>query len=233
MIVAAPIARKLVQGRATQIRLPANGRRCPFIVGRDYAVQPHHVDTLVTEETGHESELRQIARSIGRVQIVEIRRGTLGDLTLEDARREGFTTRDEHADTWRRHRGTAAAYLPVWVLRVRPHADPIRLLAPSGSQSRPVVGEHHQDEFSGEEHDYTASRHLAMPHEPEAVDEATLDQFAKDARIRDQGRRSESDADRVERVLGEVRDLLGPQARDDVRVIERRLQAGLSKRSAA
>jgi hypothetical protein len=216
VIVPLPVARKLIAGKATQIRVPATTARCPFRVGSDYTIRPQRVD--LTEQDGKTIRLASIGTSIGRVQILNTVAARLGDLTFDDARREGFHTRDEYRAAWALHRGHGDDDTRVWVLTVKPHHDTIRLLAPSGSQAR------------HSELDYTADRSQAMREEPEAVDAATLAAFTSTARANDTRRAGDAVNERVERVMRDIADLLGPIASDDTKVIRRRIEAGLAKR---
>ena len=176
MIVPENLAQRILNGQITQVRIPRNSRRCPHTIGRPVAIQPHSVDSYTVHHddgTTTDDQIRQTIRSIGHALVIDIRSSTLADTTPRDLRREGYTDKDELLDAWNIHRRTRNPDTLVWVLTVKPHTDPIRIPAPSGSLSRVVVSEHHEDDFSGPEHDYVSSSARAMPGEPEAVDEFT------------------------------------------------------------
>jgi len=169
MIFRPQLARLIVAGRKTQTRRRRHDQTCRYAPGRTYAVQRGRG-----------------APAIARIEIVSIEPQTLGEITFAEARREGFRTRNEFFEYWRRlysHRADcwecdaselAAADLdaPVWVITFA-LAEPIRIPALDST------------------HGYVNNRHQAMVDEPEAPDKATTDAFAKAALQRDQALREE------------------------------------------
>lgn len=205
MIVPAEIARQLVAGRITQVRIPINSPTRRFKLGEPASVQPHRVFYLATEGTDRSVRYTTVDRNIGQVVITDVHRSTLGNLTPDDLRREGYPSRDSLLEQWKEHGRPTALDAAVWVLTVRPHGDPVRLLAHSASQAGDPDrypedrrdGEHHDDE-----HDYATSRYRAIPDEPEAVDPDRLDKaWAEHAERRRQKAREQEERRRKARSL--------------------------------
>ncbi len=80
MIVPKKQANAIADGRATQLRIPAAGR--PVKVGHDYPVSYR-----VHRESGGRAAVRTC-----RVKVLAVAQRFAGDLTYEDARREGYRT---------------------------------------------------------------------------------------------------------------------------------------------
>lgn len=74
-----------MQGKKTATRRPANGVRCRYQPGRDYSVQPGRGKSAV-----------------GRIDVVDVERQVLGDLTYADAIAEGFRSSADFARYWLR-----------------------------------------------------------------------------------------------------------------------------------
>jgi uncharacterized protein YhfF len=85
MIFKPELARQVARGSKTQTRrrVKSNEGTCRYQIGRDYAVQPGRGQ-----------------KQIARVTISAVRSEPLGEVTLEDARAEGFRTRADFADYW-------------------------------------------------------------------------------------------------------------------------------------
>ena len=96
--------------------------------------------------------------SIGRIEILGAIEQELGDITFEDARAEGFKTREDFFTWWRGYYGNADPSLPVWTYVFMPTVER-RYLA-----KRPGQGER-----MGEVRDYVASPHMSLRDEPEVV----------------------------------------------------------------
>lgn len=167
MIFRPELARKIARGEKTQTRRPVKPgeKHCRYREGRDYAVQPGR---------GKPSSLR--------ILILAVEGQALGDLTYRDARAEGFKTRDEFQAYWRALYGSYDPGQPVWAIRFRlltSHDKP-RLLMPIGA------GHHDPHANPGvdtpADHGYTADPRRAVRDEPEAVDQATQDRYARHAR---------------------------------------------------
>ena len=151
MIFSPAHARLVMDGRKSQTRrrVRPDETVCRYVAGRSYSVQ-------------HDRH----RPAVGRLVVVSVAQQPLGDLTLRDARAEGFRTRQEFRDHWHRLFPDMAAQDVVWVLVIRPDGDPVRLL--------------HKDSSRG----YTSRPEEAIPGEPEAVDADTLQQFAEDGAVR-------------------------------------------------
>lgn len=168
MIFRPELARKIARGEKTQTRRPVKPgeKHCRYREGRDYAVQPGR---------GKPSSFR--------ILILAVEDQALGDLTYRDARAEGFKTRDEFQAYWRSlYDGRWDPGQPVWAIRFRlltSHDKP-RLLMPIGA------GHHDPHANPGvdtpADHGYTADPRRAVRDEPEAVDQATQDRYARHAR---------------------------------------------------
>ena len=195
MRVPAPTARLLIQGKATQVRIPlgtpqrlTDGRRVPaasrYHVGDTVEIYPIDATVLIVQGDDGEPDREYTHREtdptpLGLVKITAIRQSTLGDLTYDDARREGYpasTWRDDLLNSWKLYRDKNNPDLPVWVLETEPQHDVVRCLTHNG---RPVGRQDIRDPErwhgpAGSEVGYT-SGHGAIPHEPEAIDVTDLD----------------------------------------------------------
>lgn len=89
----------VLSGRKTQTR---RLRRPRVVVGRSYAVQPGRGK-----------------RSLGRIIVASVWQERLGDLSLEDARAEGYRSREEFFEVWRRIHGLFDPAAEVWVVEFR------------------------------------------------------------------------------------------------------------------
>lgn len=147
MIFDRDLARKVLHGQKTQARrIVVANMDCRYQPGRSYAIQPG------TNKA-----------SIGRLLVTDLRTEPLGDLTFDDARREGFRTRDEFFERWGSRYRKVDKEQPVWVITFKlDDRETVRLL----------------HKFS--ERGYTTERHEAMEDESEGVDAKTLERFAKD-----------------------------------------------------
>lgn len=151
MIFSPAHARLVLEGRKSQTRRRVRPGEtvCRWVPGRSYSVQ---------HDRGK--------RAVGRLVVVSVAQQPLGDLTLRDARAEGFRTRREFRDHWHRLFPDMTGRDVVWVLVIRPDGDPVRLL--------------HKDSSRG----YTTRPEEAVPDEPEAVAVEDLERFAADAAAR-------------------------------------------------
>ncbi len=151
MIFSAAHARMVLEGRKSQTRRRVRPGEtvCRWVPGRSYAVQ-------------HD----RCRPAAGRLVVMSVAQQTLADLTLRDARAEGFRTRREFRDHWHALFPDMTPADRVWVLVIRPDGDPVRLL--------------HKDSSRG----YTTRLEEALPDEPEAVPADVLEAFAKDGAAR-------------------------------------------------
>lgn len=158
MIVGADQAHLILTGRKTQIRLPVEP-------GRPEPVQPQH-DYAIQKKIG--------GRAAFRVIIVSVHDERLGAISYRDARAEGHADRQAFWRHWAElHQlptpPAADDATLVWVIQLKPHLDPPRLLS-----RRPGI--------AGNE--YTHSPRQALNREPEAVSVAQQHQITQDAHDR-------------------------------------------------
>ncbi len=143
MIFPSRHAHLVISGKKTQSRRPRKPEhvRPPLRAGKSYPVSAG------------------IGKPpIGRIEILAAIEQDLGDVTYEDARAEGFKTRDDFFNWWRSYYGNADPSLPVWTYVFQTTAER-RYLA-----KRPGQGER-----MGETRDYVASAHMSLRDEPEVV----------------------------------------------------------------
>jgi hypothetical protein len=231
------VARLILRGGKTATRVPVKPGegRPPFRIGHSYAVQPGPGRA-----------------ALARVVVLEAEHELLGDVGFEQARAEGHRTTDDFKVAWVRQHDRA------WLRRQEP--DP----PADGSDPEPVPDEllierfdrrhadrpvwaigfqldtSHRPRFMHRlsERGYTANERDAVPEEPEAVDAATQERFAAEARERDPVRRGWLDQQQLderrglEQQLSRARELArrrGIDVRNDVRVIERRIASIVRK----
>lgn len=160
MIFQPELVKQILAGRKTMTRRPVKDGEtsCRYRPGRVYAVQQGRGKAATT-----------------RITILgEPRQERLGDISLDDARREGFRTREEFREYWAGLYGSHDPERLVWVLSFakgdctdRPH-----LLA-----ARP----------GGPEGDYTSIPARAVRGEGEAVERRLLEREAQKSRERHGG----------------------------------------------
>jgi hypothetical protein len=103
------LAKQVRMGKKTQTRQPVKATdtdqfgitKCRYVTGRSYSIQ-----------AGRKS-------GYGRLTVLDVRRDRLGDITLADARREGFKTTDEFKDHWADMYGSFDPDTEVWVISFR------------------------------------------------------------------------------------------------------------------
>jgi hypothetical protein len=177
---------------------------------------------------------------IARCRITAIEPVELETLTDEDARRAGFSTVDEWmTDYFEVYKGTPGL---AWTgttaclvsFRLVPAKEQVRLLSSqqgarfTEGTARSSPGGLYPTDHAGQ---YTSSTARALPSEPEAVRPEDIERFSLEARQR----RAKADAARVawyrERSLADQLraiqedERLSRMARDDLKVIARRVQA--------
>jgi hypothetical protein len=222
VIFGAALARKALTGAKTQTRRPVrDGKLCRYRVHHTYAVQPGRGKP-----------------EAGRILVTAVRQQRLGDITLREARAEGFRTTADFKSAWveihdarwvnadvahghqllgrfaARHADT-----PVWVIEFTLPVDPVRLLADRNARA-----------------DYVDHHARAMSDEPEAVDEEAQRRITRDAGLREAQQRAVTGAQRDAELglltLGERLDRVVASMRadrqsstTDVRVLAKRVDA--------
>lgn len=200
MIFRPELAKLIKQGKKTQTRRIATTKTCRYEAGKSYAVQP-----------GRGKE------AMCRITIMDVRMERLGDLSLKDAKREGFVTTAEFFAYWRGLHGSANPDLMVWVLSFvqGDHTDELNLLA-----ARP--GAPHGD--------YVSQPHLAMREEPEAISRSDAEKYGKLAHARDGQRETDplrDYRDEIAERLAQMRDHLEKHPNESIEQTVRRLEQEL------
>jgi hypothetical protein len=202
-------AHLVISGKKTQSRRPRKPEhvRPPMRAGKSYPVS---------------SGLGK--PSIGRIEILAAIEQDLGDITFEDARAEGFKSRDDFFNWWRSFYGNADPSLPVWTYVFAPTIER-RFLA-----KRPGQGDR-----MGQTRDYVSTPHMSLRDEPEVVpaeyQEKLIEQAAErwDAHIK--GSLAEIDAMPLEARLARLRGIQrqGGNISRHLRAIESRIEAAEKK----
>lgn len=216
MIFGSDMVRLIQQGKKTETRRAVKyGERgkttdCRYQKGRSYAIQ---------RERG--------GRTIDRLTVTDVRLERLIDLTLPDARREGFRTRREFFDYWLKLHGVIREDEQVWAITFvkGDHTDQPRLLRGSvpmvpicNSCGRGLPERDYmtgapitvcscgarQPQATEQDHGYTTRQADKMRGEPEAVPEDTANRFAERVADRDVKRRAEQRA----RALRAINDII-------------------------
>lgn len=161
MIFRPELAKLIKQGKKSQTRRMIDSRTCRYRPGKAYALQPGRGKS-----------------AIGRITVTDVREERLGDISFQDARREGFRTTGDFFDYWQSLHGSVDLDLRVWVISFEPGdvTDAPRLLAARSG---------------GSGGDYTSNPHLAMSDEGEAVSQAEQARFSHGASERDDQKRRE------------------------------------------
>ena len=161
MIFRPELVKKIGAGTKTMTRRPVNAPHCRYRLNHVYSVQPGR---------GKPGTIQ--------ITITEVREERLGDLSLRDAKREGFRTTQDFIDYWRGLYGSYDAEQMVWVISfVKGDAtDTPRLLA-----ARP----------GGPGGDYTANPARAAKGEPEAISVRLQERYAREGEERDKSRLGE------------------------------------------
>lgn len=200
MIFRPELVRKIAAGKKTQTRRPvkAGEAQCRYRPGRDYAVQP-----------GRGKPARF------RIQVLAVKSTTLGAITFEEAKAEGFRTRDEFLDYWRELYGDVDEDQMVWAIAFVRIGDTPRLMAARAGQ-----GEMDPDG----NRDYTHNARGAMPgyvsrdgegsesfeDEPEPVPSGEIGKTAHDVQARaemERIRANEAKQRKVKQLAGELKSL--------------------------
>lgn len=215
------------QGRKTQHSRPSGGaslRHSPWRTGQVLPVQ-----ATVTEKDQWSDKITERRETLCHIKITAVAEADASTYTDAEARREGFRSAEEFFDWWRgehghrprfTHRGDVChVETPVWVCLFV--LDRQRFLADIPTQGN-------QRGVPADPRGYAHSPGAAMADEPEAVDDETLAEFARDAKQRDRdrvvGQWEQQRAD-LEAQLHELRALDPERTASDVRVIKRRLDA--------
>jgi hypothetical protein len=92
----------VLAGCKSQTRRIIRSERPPCKVGATVAVQPGRGK-----------------KSVGRIMVTALSRELLGSITEADARAEGFASRAEFIETWRRMHGQFEDHTEIWVIKFR------------------------------------------------------------------------------------------------------------------
>lgn len=196
MIFRLELARLIAQGKKTQTRrrVKSGESKCRYVEGRAYTIQ-----------TGRGKP------GNGQITITAVRQERASDITLHDAKREGFRTTSEFLEYWDQLHGEGFRDALVWVISFErgDTRDTPRLLRASAPQA-PVCkaqvryadgkmracNRAFQDEQdvckcgarrppeSDEDHGYTTRRVNALKGEGEPVSERMLERYAEAGRER-------------------------------------------------
>ena len=157
MIFRPELAKLILQSKKSQTRRRVGRGRCRYKPGRAYAVQAGRL-------------------TVGHLTVTDVREEFLPEISLKDARREGFVTRDEFFEHWREHHGSVEVMVWVISFRLGDCSDSPLFLAPTSGG------------FRG---DYTNQAHRAMLDAGEALSPADLERYASTIRWRDDMARRE------------------------------------------
>lgn len=181
MIFRPELCKKILAGTKTQTRRPIKADAdCRYQPGKSYALQPGRAK-----------------QAIGRITIDAVRIERLGDLSIKDAKREGFITIADFFAYWHDLYGHVDRDQHVWVIsfRLGDWTDTPRLLA-----ARP--GAPHGD--------YVSNPHLALQDEGEAISGYEQAQLSHAAFQRDDSNRRaaiRAATDAIEQQIASVRAL--------------------------
>ncbi|MFZ1927372.1 MAG: hypothetical protein WAU42_14690 [Solirubrobacteraceae bacterium] len=177
MIESPQVVKLILQGRVTQIRRPApgHGRRHAFHAGRAHSVHRAHGEKAAT-----------------RILIREVRTERLGDVTLDDARREGCRTTTELLGRWEAKYGTLDLATDVLVISfIKGEREKERYLRATPPRFDPTAEDRPETD---DDRGYTTNPSRGIP--GRSVDDATLAKFAKDADLK---RRAHAAAEQLDR----------------------------------
>lgn len=152
MILGIEQARRIREGRKTQLRLPSQGDKCELVKGKVYAIQT---------QRGKKANLHITVIEDPRLE-------RLDAICLRDAQKEGFRTTQHFKAWWTTRYGGFDGRTPVWVVsfELGDTTDKPRLLAahPGGAHG-----------------DYTTVSALALPNSAEEVSDRYQARYAKSA----------------------------------------------------
>jgi len=201
------------QGKKTMTRRPVKPgeRQCRYRDRGVYALQPgrgQHAD--------------------GKITIIAVPRiEHLGEISIKDARREGFTNVMEFLAYWRGLYGSVDRDQEVWVisftygdlrdtpryLAAAPPSQFCNATLPSGRRCRRAFADNQsvcrcgalRPEESEDDHGYTTRRAKALPGELEVIDPELQERFTKEARDRPRQSRREVLLEQRERILDAIK----------------------------
>lgn len=101
MIFKPELVKRVNEGRKSQTRRPVRPGEdeCRYRPGKAYALQPGRG-----------------RKAVGRITVLEVRRESVGGISLRDAKREGFRTIDEFKAYWAELYGVFDDAVEVWVI---------------------------------------------------------------------------------------------------------------------
>lgn len=207
MIFTPKHAHLIVAGRKSQTRRPAKDTQPSYKVGKTYPVK-----------TGLGKP------PLAHIQIIAANLQSLGDITFQDARAEGFKSRDDFFDEWRDLYGNADPSLQVWAYAFVPTAER-RYMA-----KRPAQGER-----MGNTRDYVSRPHMSLRDEPEVVPAEYQEELTKQAQERWQAHEAERTIELNAMTLDEKvaelqrRKASGAPVDRYLKAISNRVDAGLKK----
>lgn len=223
MIFGARMRGQILAGKKTQtrrvVRSPELKRRAN---GTAYTTRPFQpaVGMSVAVQPGRGKE------AVFRIHVTGVRSERLGDITFEDARAEGFRSRDEFREHWVRLHDAAwaGAHEDLLARFDERHADAIvwviEFVCDREEQPRLLAARSQMG--------YTASPALALAGEPEAVSRADQAVITAQAQARDQELRGDEFVRarrKLERELEKLELFNDARVHDRVRLIRRNLAA--------
>ena len=67
----------------------------------------------------HKIKIDRTPRVYGYIQILSVEKGTLGKLTILDAKLEGFNNKEDYLEYFKSVNGTRAINTPIWIIKFK------------------------------------------------------------------------------------------------------------------
>jgi len=209
MIFTSEAAKLIMRGKKTQDRRPVTVDRCPWAVGKDYAVQP-----------GRSRE------SVGRIAVTRIEESAIRDITFAEACAEGFRTTADFARSWFGYPDELGDEDALDALRGNPERVWVLTFELDTSEHPRFL--HRQSERG-----YTQNRHDALKDEPEAITDTDLARLHKGKDEAHRSFKQDLERERTRRgtqlarldAVVELAVEKGISVRGDLRAIDRRIDA--------